>query len=1111
MDSITGKLTGAPTSLGDWTVIANPKDADQRAASPETFEVRGTLAGNIGTSPGSQMRIVRQGESFQTAVQTPSNFVGTAVYELLNEPRPDTLEFNTETGQLQGNLDGIGNHLWRLQAKDDHDRTILGAVSPRFDITVIPPVAKPGVSSVVGGKQYSPDEPLFIKFSPADFIMGKASYVVLGDLPGKLYYKFYANDNPAGLATYIHYGDNGQVETVKQLSTESASDTEARLSLDHLVFDTLKLTLKGIPSKHGKFDNLTIAVSDDHQDAYWKMDDATRIENNSATSDPFSITVAEADELEIANTLDAETLYHYTSTPTLKTVIKNAAYGVTPTWTRLQGDLPANVVASPSHGDTLAYTGYPEALGTYDNIVYRATDAAGRSIVANPVSLTVEPRLPFQLVASSNPKGMVVFTTDAATTVTPKNSPYGRAIPDADWSVSGADNLPPGVTFAIADGKVTFSGTSDMIGTFSGITVSATDSLGATASVSLTFKVISSSDPIILETENIKTKPGFAFTSTLPVTGNTYGAVRFYSYDLATYPEINLNPTTGVIDGEFTTTQMIDFDLFVTDETDRLTSKPMTIEVMPFLDIIVPTQVLTNQGDALNRTVDTFYAIGAVTYRKGAGTWPGGIDVDPATGTITGLVDQEPKEYPGLTIVGKDAFGDQQSSNVFSIKIDPATALPDIIDPDQNKVAFGTVGTASFYSPTVKVYETSKAWTFKGTTFAINHDLTQYGLTFDPTTGTISGTPTAPVLIKDMVMTVTSPRGETDSTAPFWFYIVPSQAVDFVAGPVTTFKVHAGVEKKDIPVNAQYTLGDVTYRIASSSGVARTVTLDQLAATMNIVANADGDLTVNVMATDEVGRTASKRFDIESVSVAVAYAPVNAESGIAYTGSLPTVTEAFGQVSYSFEGLPPGLTYDPTTGLVTGTTDVDANLYTVTVTATDLSDNAKGSTTVGMYVLGGPAHKYWKVVITTSTQSSQRYNLVGKMHMYDVTDTVLTSPSTVTVTSSTIGSTPAYLVSGANTQLFYICANSACNLVQSPITAEMTYTFTSKVRVHKVVAAGSDNLVATQTGYPLYRATLGQLFYSDDGQTWTEQSVDMTRTYKTTFGRPYTYTLTKSD
>lgn len=1016
------------------------------------------------------------------------------------------------TGQLQGGLDGIGSYVWRLQAKDDHDRTILAAASPRFDISVIAPVAKPGVSSVVGGKQYSPDEPLFIRFSPADFIMGKASYVVLGDLPGKLYYKFYANDNPAGLATYVHYDNNGQAETVTQLPTESVSDTEARLSLDHLVFDTLNLTLKGIPSKYGQFDNITIAVSDDHQNTYWKMDDATRVENNSAISDPFSISVAKADELEIANTLEAETLYRYTSTPTLKTVIKYAAYGVPPKWDRLQGTLPQNVTAGPSKADTLAYAGYPEELGTYDTIIYRATDAAGRSIDADPVSLTVEPRGPFQLVASSNPRGMVVFATDAATTVTPKNSPYGRAIPDADWSVSGADNLPPGVTFAIAAGKVSFSGTSDVIGTYSGITVSATDSLGASASVSLTFKVISSSDPIILEVENIKTKPGFAFTSALPLTGNTYGAVRFYSYDLATYPEINLNPTTGVIDGDFTTTQMIDFDLFVTDETDRLTSKPMTIEVMPFLDIIVPTQVLTNQGDTLNRTVDTFYAIGAVTYRKGAGNWPDGIDVDPETGTITGYIDQEPKEYPGLTIIGNDAFGDEQSSNVFSIKIDPATALPDIIDPAQNKVAFGTVGTASSYTPTVNVFASQplNAWTFKGTTFEINHDLTQYGLSFDQTTGTISGTPTAPVLIKDMVMTVTSPRGDTDSTAPFWFYIVPDHDVDFVVAGPQTFKVHAGVEKKDIPVNAQYTLGDVTYSVTSSSGVARTVTLDQLAATMNVVANTEGDLVVNVMATDEVGRTASKRFDIESVNLTVAYTPVDAESGVAYTGSLPTVTEAFGQVTYSFEGLPPGLTVDSATGLVTGTTDVDANLYTVTITATDLSDNAKGSITVGMYVLGGPAHKYWKVAITTSTQSTQRFNLVGKMHMYDVAGAVLTSPSTVTVTANTFGN-PAYLVSSSASNAFYLCANSACNVAQNPITMELTYTFTSKVRVHKVFANGADGLITTGSGYPMIRATLGQLFYSDDGQTWTEQSVAMTRTYSTATGRPYTYTLTKSD
>lgn len=101
------------------------------------------------------------------------------------------------------------------------------------------------------------------------------------------------------------------------------------------------------------------------------------------------------------------------------------------------------------------------------------------------------------------------------------------------------------------------------------------------------------------------------------------------------------------------------------------------------------------------------------------------------------------------------------------------TATPDIAD--QAAITFGTVGTTiPLWSPkapsgwpsAVVDKVTRKAWTLPGTTYSANHDLSQFGLSFDSMSGSISGTLLGPFDFTDYAITVTA-NGRSDTTAPF--------------------------------------------------------------------------------------------------------------------------------------------------------------------------------------------------------------------------------------------------------------------------------------------------------------------------------------------------------
>jgi hypothetical protein len=971
-----GQIGGVPNQLGDWTATITATDAEGISVS-DTVSGRTTLAGNLAITPGgSTATPVRIGEVVRFpdeagTLQTFSNVVLPLKSISAGSGKPASILVDQITGVQTGYVSQPGTYSWPFQVVDSHDRTLYQN-GVYFGVTVVPALEITGTISSERARQYDPAKPVSVSFPSARNGIGKVSYSVIGDIPGTLYTKVYPTDQINDF--YYQQIVDDAVVAVIQPNGRTAEEVESTLALDRIIFDTMALTLKGIPSRSGTF-NVTMVAYDDHEkNGYKHSGNIGKAVNNSAMSQSATIIVDAASDFIATNTLTSETLHQFTSTVSAKVNVSGDAYGLgVKRWEKISETLPSGVTAAPGVKQ-LGWSGYPEVKGSFNGSVYRAYDYADRLVETLAIPFVVTDRLTLALTSSpGNPRYMIVNENDAAMRVSAINRAYGKSIGKANWSVSGVSNLPPGVTYTIDDDGVSFSGISDTIGKYEGFHIVARDAKGATASMALTFNVISSPEAIILNVSNITTKVGYPvlmeppFAAALLSTDNTYGGVRFYSNDLPSIEGISLNGATGNIDGQFDTVQKLNFDLFVTDDTNRVTSKPVLVDVIPNLRLLVPTLVSAEQGEPLTQSISTDYSLGTVTYKKGQGDWPIGVDVDPVTGRliskytdpvtaqVTTKLIAEAKTYSGLTIIGEDAFGtfvDRQSSNAFSIIVQPTTAVPQIAD--QAKTILGVVDTSLNWTPaspagwskhTVEQGKPGNAWNYAGTRYTASHNLTQYGLTFDEITGKITGTPTQAFIIRDFVITVTSQLGDVDATIPFWIGVAPKDAIVPEPGQTLTKIVRVGKGYSTDAPRFQNVIGIPIYTLLVTPGPNTFSTATGVLSNPLVKAADIGDWPAGVRITDEFNRTGqidTRLKVVAALGLTGGIGDIGVDKEPYVSAFQPVTTGLIGTATYSVTGLPLGLTGSTSDGSISGVLDDRYKLgdtFTVTYKVTDGGDN----------------------------------------------------------------------------------------------------------------------------------------------------------------------------
>jgi hypothetical protein len=249
------------------------------------------------------------------------------------------------------------------------------------------------------------------------------------------------------------------------------------------------------------------------------------------------------------------------------------------------------------------------------------------------------------------------------------------------------------------------------------------------------------------------------------------------------------------------------------------------------------------------------------------------------------------------------------------------------------------------------------------------------GLSINPATGLISGTTTT-VCDCDSAVTVSDATGATTSVAFPW--TVTNKIVMTNPGQLKT--------PPDSAVTLQIQATDKT------PGQTLTYTATGLPAGLSInmatglISGTTGDIAryvaATVMATDTAGASFSVEFPwlVEDlITVTVPWTGIEQLCAGDNVSRQVTATDSAGlPVTFTAEGLPPGLSIDPTTGLISGVVTTTAGFYPCAITATDSTGSLEELSV------------YWNVggMITVANPGSQT-NAVGtvaQLHL-DITDT----------------------------------------------------------------------------------------------------------------------------
>jgi len=640
--------------------------------------------------------------------------------------------------------------------------------------------------------------------------------------------------------------------------------------------------------------------------------------------------------------------------------------------------LPPGVTVNAANG---VITGTPTTAGTY-TVTVGATDSAGQTgstsftwTVTNTV--TVAAPGPESSVSGSAVSAVTVGATDSSSTAT--------------ISSYAATGLPTGLTINSSTGTVT--GTPTTAGTYP-VTVTATDSASFAGTTSFTWTVTNTVG--ITSPGNQTSVSGTAITplstpatDTSSTTGLTWSATGLPA-------GLSLDASTGSVTGTPTTAGVDAVTVTVTDGSGYSAQTTFTWTVTNVVAITSPGGQSSVSGSPIDPlVVGATDTSSTATLGYTASGLPGGLSIDPTTGTISGSPTVAGSF--SVTVTASDDAG-YSASTTFEWSV---TNTVTMTDPGNQSDVSGTP-IAVVAVPTVD------SVTDATLTFGDNGTLPA-GLSIDPATGDITGTPTG---AGTSVVTITATDNYGYAAQVTFTWVVTNTVT--VVGPGNQSGISGtAIAPFVVPATDSSATASLAY---AATGLPAGISVDAGSGTVSGTPTTAGSTTVTVTVTDSSGfaGTATFTWTVTNVVSASGPGPQSDVSGSVVTPVTVSASDSSPTTSLVFAAggsLPAGLSINPTSGQITGTPTTGGS-YPVTITVTDGSgfhtSVAFTWVVINTVTVTGPTTETTQVgvtivpVVLTGTDSSTTTHLTWSATGLPSGLTI--APTTGSITGSTLHS-----------------------------------------------------------------------------------------------------------
>ena len=601
----------------------------------------------------------------------------------------------------------------------------------------------------------------------------------------------------------------------------------------------------------------------------------------------------------------------------MQTVTPTSSGGTVESWS-ITPSLPTGLLFDTVTG---VISGTPSIISPSANYTVTATNTGGSSTA----------QLTF--VVNDAPPTNVVYNPDSFTIVKGQvmqapntNAPTYSGGTVTSWTVS--PSLPVGLTLN-SNGAIT--GTPTVVTPSTVYTVTAHNSGGSTTA-NVTIQVNDVPPAFSYSYASLILETGLLMS---PISPNSFaGAVDSWSVSPTLPNGISLDPSTGTISGTPTTITPSQTYTITATNTGGTASRSIDIEVNDQLPNIVysTTSFTYTKGTTISAVTPTNSG-GAVITWEVSPSLPAGLTLDSSTGEITGTP----------TTVSASAVYTVYANN--SGGSDEVDLTIEVIDIPPTSITY----TPNSFTETKGIAMSSVTPTSTGgdvVSWEISPDLPS-GLSIDSSTGEISGTPS-------VLSTVTTYTIYANNTGGGITTTIDITVIDAAPSSIS-YNSSSFIETKGVAMSPETPTSSggavVTWSISPNlpSGLSIDSSTGVISGTPSVLSTTP--VTYTITATNTGG------FDTTTVDITINDV---APSSISYSGSPYTYTKGLFSmdvhtptslggpvVSWSISpSVPSGMSFDTSTGAISGTPNIISSTTTYTVTAT----NSGGSDTTTIQI-----------------------------------------------------------------------------------------------------------------------------------------------------------------